>query len=115
MGGDESSDEESVKREEQHIKEEDQVVEFSAEDAKEWEAKLFTKMQEAGVDQVELDYLTVIDRNGRHINIQKGIDSASFPIRVKYEVPSEAPSESKPKKAPPCKDEPDKKTVNTES
>jgi len=64
-----------------------QVVEFVANDLRNWEDLLLKHMDRAGVTEIHLDNLSVKNSHGEDIDIANGLRHEHFPIRVTYTVP----------------------------
>ncbi|CAJ1341124.1 unnamed protein product [Effrenium voratum] len=80
------------------------AVEFVAYSLENWDELLYRKMGEAGVSLVYPENLSITDKEGKAVDIERGLRYRHFPIRVRYILTSEtyakeAPKEETPKDA----------------
>lgn len=76
------------------------AVEFIANSLENWDEMLYRKMGEAGVSLVYPENLSIFDKEGKAVDIERGLRQKHFPIRVRYILTSDTyapkPAEQEP-------------------
>eukprot|EP00913_Durusdinium_trenchii_P029437 g27593.t1 len=65
------------------------AVEFIAYSLENWDELLYRKMGDAGVSLVYPENLSITDKEGQAVDIEKGLRQKHFPIRVRYILTSD--------------------------
>eukprot|EP00435_Cladocopium_sp_Y103_P061656 s381_g23.t1 len=101
------------------------AVEFIAYSLENWDEMLYHKMGQAGVSLVYPENLSITDKDGKAVDIERGLRQKHFPIRVRYILTSDtyapkpaesqepmdkAASQEKPTEAEPQEDRKNTKT-----
>ncbi|CAJ1373297.1 unnamed protein product [Effrenium voratum] len=86
------------------------AVEFVAYSLENWDELLYRKMGEAGVSLVYPENLSITDKEGKAVDIERGLRYRHFPIRVRYILTSETPKDAEEGPAAKPEDEERKNT-----